>query len=168
MPSNLKSATLARCAPLSSEDRVDRLAAPLALAPLVLDEVRLLTHAEPLEHAHRPRVARLDAAVDAVQAVRVERELDDRLGRLGRVAVTLVVGVEHEADLALAVLTDGDVRGADQLAFEIDRQHDAFVERPRDVGVDRGAHLVLAAWVPEEPARDVLARVDGLQRGEVT
>src|SRR3954471_2758327 len=97
------SATLARCAPLSSEDRVDRLARPLALDPVVLDQVCLLTHAKPLEHAHRRRVARLDAAADAVQPVRAERELDDRLGRLGRVAVTLVVGMEHEAELALAV-----------------------------------------------------------------
>src|SRR5690349_10713023 len=90
-------AILARCAPLSSEDRVDRLALPLPLDPLRLDQMRLLAHAQPLEHAHRRRVARLDAAVDAVQAVRVEREPDDRLGRLGRVAVTLVVGMEHEA-----------------------------------------------------------------------
>src|SRR6476619_3759087 len=89
MLSNLKSETLARGAPLLSEDRVDRLAVPLALAPRVLDQVRLPAHAESLKHAHRRRVARLDAAVDAVQAVRGERELDDRLGRLGRVAVTL-------------------------------------------------------------------------------
>src|SRR4051795_146714 len=94
------SATLARCAPLSSEDRVDRLARPFALDELGLDQVRLLAHAEPLEHAHRRRVARLDAGADAVQAVGAERELDDCLGRLGRVAVTLVVGMKHEADLA--------------------------------------------------------------------
>src|SRR5690349_371815 len=108
------SATVARYAPLSSEDRVDRLARPFALDHLGLDQVRLLAHAEPLEHAHRRRVARLDAGADAVQPVRAEREFDDRLGRLGRVAMTLVVGMEHETDLALPVLADGDVHGADQ------------------------------------------------------
>ena len=65
--------------------------------------------------------------------------------------------MERETDLALAVLADGDVRGADQLAAEIDRQHEALVGRPRDVGFDPGAHLVLVARVPVEPARDVLA-----------
>src|SRR4051794_38019130 len=154
-------------APLAGEDRVDRLARPLAFDPVVLEQVRLLAHAEPLEHAHRRRVARLDARRDAVQVIAAERELEHRRGRLGRVAVALVVGVEHEAEVALAGLADGDVHGPDQRAVEIDRQHGPLLERPRDVTLDRGPHLVLGARVPEEPARDVRARVEGVQRGDV-
>src|SRR4051812_42843905 len=84
------SATPASFAPLSSENRVDRLALPLALDPLVLDQVRLLAHPEPLEHGRGARVARLEPADHAVQIVGLERKLEHRLGRLGRVAVALV------------------------------------------------------------------------------
>src|SRR6478736_2344971 len=53
--------------PLTREHRVDELALPLALDPLVLDEVRLTTHPELLQHAGRASVARLESSDHAVQ-----------------------------------------------------------------------------------------------------
>jgi hypothetical protein len=81
--------------------------------------------------------------------------------------VALVVGVEHEAEVALAGLADGEVHGPDQRSVEIARQHGPLLERPRDVALDRGPHLVLGARVSDEPACDVRARVDGVQPGDV-
>ena len=72
--------------PLALEQGVDDLALPLALDVLVLDQVRLLAHAEALEHARRRGVARLEAPEDAVGAELVERECEERRGGLRRVA----------------------------------------------------------------------------------
>src|SRR5919197_5475918 len=90
--------------PFARQYGVDRLALPLALDPLVLSQLGLAAHAELFQDARGGGVARLQPAVDAVQIVGREREREDGAGRFGRVAAAVVVGVEHEADLGLAVL----------------------------------------------------------------
>src|SRR2546430_16083446 len=99
------------------QERVDELALPLALDELVLDEVGLLPHPEPLEDARGGVVARLQAAGDAVQAKLVERQCEDHASRLGRIPAAVVVGMEEEADLTLAVLRahEEEAGVADQL-----------------------------------------------------
>jgi hypothetical protein len=52
--------------PLPFEEGVDELALPLALDELVLDEVRLPAHAQPLEHPFRGRVSGLKPADHAM------------------------------------------------------------------------------------------------------
>src|SRR5690349_7881992 len=89
--------------PLRREEGIDQLALPFALHPLVLDEVRLETHAELLEHARRGGVARLGAADQPVAAHRLEHERQQRPRRLGRVPPSLTGRVEREADLEAAV-----------------------------------------------------------------
>jgi len=89
--------------PLAGEDRVDELALPLALDPLVLDEVRLAAHAELLEHAGGADVAWLQPTDDTVEAESLEREREHRPRRLRRVALPLVRRMDEEAELALAM-----------------------------------------------------------------
>jgi len=132
--------------------------------------VRLAPHAELLEHARRGRVARFEAAGDAVQAVVLERMVEQRARRLGRVAAAVVGGVEDEADLALAVLgIDAHGEVADQLAglAQLDRERRAGLRRPGEDPLDPRPRLLLGGRVPVQPAHDVLARADGVQRGVV-
>src|SRR5262245_34037078 len=89
--------------PLARQQRVDDLALPLALDPLVLDEVRLVTHPELLEDAGGATVARLEASDHAVQADDLEGKGEQRPRRLRRVAVSVMCAVEDEAELALAM-----------------------------------------------------------------
>src|SRR5438552_4536463 len=99
-------------APLAREDRVVELALPLAFDELVLDEERLAPHPELLEHARRGGVPSLEPPDDAVQADHGEAELEQQPRGLGRIAVAMVGGVEHEADLAHAVLAARPVQAA--------------------------------------------------------
>src|SRR3954464_12304193 len=92
--------------PLALEQGVDELALPLALDPLVLAQVRLAPHPEPLQHARRRAVARFQGPADAVQPVCLEADLQHGRGGLRRIAAALVVRVDDEADLALAVRPD--------------------------------------------------------------
>jgi hypothetical protein len=75
--------------------------------------------------------------------------------------------MHDEADLALPVLAHGQVRVADQLAVALDREHHAGLPRLREMRLQHRAHLVLVARFPVEPARNVVARVDGVHRGDV-
>ena len=91
-------------APLPVEDRVDELALPLALDPLVLDEVRLAPQAELFEHPRRRGVPRLQPANHPVQAEAVEGDTEERPRRLGREAMAAVRGMRDVADLAERML----------------------------------------------------------------
>src|SRR6476661_8375995 len=85
-----------------------------------------------------------------MQAVVREREREHRAGGLGRVAVALVVGVEDEADLALAVLADGQRDVADQLAAALDRERQADLLRPGEQALEALTRVVLAERVRVE------------------
>jgi hypothetical protein len=104
-----------------------------------------------------------------VQVVVLERVGEQRAARFGGVAVALVVGVEEEADLALPVLADRQRDVADQLArrAQLDGEVRARLRRPRDLRRQHVADLGLGARLPVEPARDVLARLDRVERREV-
>ena len=82
--------------PGTREHRVDELALPLALDPLVLDEVRLTTHPELLQYAGRASVARLETSDHAVQPDDLEGIGEHRPRRFRRVAVSLMRAVEDE------------------------------------------------------------------------
>ncbi len=87
------------------EDGVDQLALPLALDELVLDQVALAAHPDPFENAGRGRVARpQDGRSRGAGRDRRRHLLEQRPGRLGGESLPLVVGVDDEADLALAVI----------------------------------------------------------------
>src|SRR6478672_3478331 len=162
-------------APLLLEDRVDELALPFVLHPLVLDEVCLEAHAELLEDPRGAGVARLGAADHAVQPERAERERQQRGGGLGRLSVALVRGVEDEPELAAAVPL------ADPLEREVADDRASVAERDRaaqplalvlerdagDLDLEQGAGLVLAARVVVEPPCDALVGVHRMERGEV-
>src|SRR3954447_5572177 len=90
--------------PLPVEERVDELALPLALDPLVLDEKRLAPHTELLEHPRGAEIAGLGPADQAVPAHRLERNRQDRPRDFCRIAAALVRGRHDEADLPAAVL----------------------------------------------------------------
>src|SRR5437879_2834233 len=87
--------------PLALEDGVHQLALPLALDELVLDQVALAAHPDPLEDAGRGRVAYLQPADHAVQIEIVETQLEQRTRRLGGESPALVIGMDDEADLTL-------------------------------------------------------------------
>src|SRR5690606_18923587 len=87
--------------PFTVEHRVDELAAPFALEPLVLDQVRLEPHAQPLHEAGGGAVACVAAALDTVEASLLEPEAQQLAGRLIRVPLAMVVRVEDESDLRL-------------------------------------------------------------------
>src|SRR5262249_20070383 len=72
--------------PLALQDRVHELALPLALHPLVLDELALEAHPELLEHAGGRGVTGLGPTDHAVKPGG-ERPVEDRAGRLRRVAL---------------------------------------------------------------------------------
>ena len=157
------------------EDRVDELALPLALDPLVLDEVRLTTHPELLQYAGRASVARLETSDHAVQPDDLEGIGEHRPRRFRRVAVSLMRAVEDEAELALAVcdacpekrdVADELSRGpkldggAQPLAFGPKRAA-GRLEREELTGLSERSRVVV------EPARVRLVAVDRMQCLEV-
>ena len=89
--------------PTRGEDGVDDLVGPLALDPLVLHQVGLAAHAEPLQDRRRRGVAGVDASAHPVGAEPGEGQVDHGGGRLGGVAVAPVLGEEGVADLGQAV-----------------------------------------------------------------
>src|SRR5262249_26045949 len=82
----------------------DELVAPPALEDLVVYEVRLAPHAQPLHEAGGRSVARVAASDDAVQSEVGEAEPEHHPCRLAGQATAVVRGIEHEADLTLPVL----------------------------------------------------------------
>src|SRR5215217_3145416 len=76
---------------------------PLALEPLVLHQMRLLTHAEPCRHSSRGHVASIDAGDDAVQGHVVESQVEDGVCRLRGISLTSEGWVEDVAQLTTAV-----------------------------------------------------------------
>ena len=105
----------------------------------------------------------------------VEGQRQERAGGLGRVAVAVMVGVEDEADLGLAMLGARPAHAAvaDQLPALAQHRREAEVvalgddRRRADLGVEGLAHLGRVARVPVEVARDVGTRLDGQERLEV-
>src|SRR5512143_1260221 len=95
-------------APLVGEDGVDQLVAPGALDELGLAESCLEPHPEPLPEPGRRVVACVARAEDPVQAVRLEPQLEHGPARFRGETLPLVLGVEHEADVRLAVLATAD------------------------------------------------------------
>ena len=79
-----------RTVPLVLQDRVDELALPFALHPLVLDEVRLEAHAELLEHPRRRRCCAPRAGRSRGGSPMPEGPVEQRARGLGRVALALV------------------------------------------------------------------------------
>jgi len=83
--------------PLAAEHREDHRVGPLALAPEVAAEVRLLPHADPRREARGRVVARVHLRDGPVDVVPLEGELQDGGDRLGRVPVSSVDRVERPA-----------------------------------------------------------------------
>src|ERR1700742_1787827 len=157
--------------PLVLEDCEDEFVAPLALEDLGLAEVGLLAHAEAPHQGRRGLVAGVGAAVDAVGAEALEAEDEQLAGRLGRVALSLLVGMEGEADLDLAVLTRAqpDRNPAEQGAAlaPLDRERERVAVLLEPVGGDvlgqRWFDLLALARLPVEETGDLGPR---LNRGE--
>ena len=138
-------------------------------------EVRFPPHPETLEQAGGRLVPRFEPTDDAVQAELLEREPQQQPAGLGRVTMAVPLGVEDESQLALPVLCapEKQTAVADDLGRRL--QHDGEAEHiavARERGAlhalrERGAHLVLVARLPVEPARDVVARLHREERVEV-
>src|SRR5829696_9854309 len=90
--------------PLTFQQAEVQFITPLALEPLVLHQMRLLTHAEPSRHSNRGHVASIDAGNDAVQGHVIESQVEDGMCRLGGISLTSEGWVEDIAQLTAAVL----------------------------------------------------------------
>ena len=104
--------------PLFFQNREVKLVAPPALEPLVLHEVRLLSHPKPGCKTSRTVIVGINPGRDAVKAEIVEREMQGPVRGLGRVPLAREGRIEDITDLPGAMLSrmphQDDV--ADQLA----------------------------------------------------
>src|SRR3954451_4532264 len=91
-------------APLLLQDREAVLVAPLPLEPRVLEQVRLVPHAEPPQDRGGADVARVEPGDDPVQVQVVERDAEQVPGTFSGEPAPLEVRVQHVADLAAAML----------------------------------------------------------------
>jgi len=137
-----------------------------------VDEVGLAPHAELLQDAGRADVPGVQAADDPMQPEIVEAEGERQFGGLRSEPLSVVVGMEDEPDLALAVDAAQPVQ-MNLADHPVDlrpdhRERDALpvVVEPRltDLLVEDLSNLGRAARLPVEVASHVRVRVD---RGEV-
>ena len=80
--------------PLFFQNREVKLVAPPALKPLVLHEVRLLSHPKPGCKTSRTLIVGINPGHDAVNAEIVERKMQDPVRGLGRVPPAQKAGLK--------------------------------------------------------------------------
>ena len=90
--------------PLVLEQGQVDLIAPVALEPLVADEVCFLAHSEPGTQSKRCLIPRIDPCDHAVKAEIVKGQMEQGVSSLGGITATRKARVEHPADLAAAML----------------------------------------------------------------
>lgn len=90
--------------PLVLEQGQVDLIAPVALEPLVADEVRFLAHTEPGAQSKRRLIPRIDPCDHTVKAETVTGQMEQGVSSLGGVTATREAWVKHPADLAAAML----------------------------------------------------------------
>ena len=105
--------------PLVFQNREVKLVAPPALKPLVLHEVRLLSHPEPGCKTSRTVIVGINPGHDAVQAEIVERKMQDPVRGLGRVPLAREGRIEDIADLPAAMLSR--MPHQDDVAYQLAR-----------------------------------------------
>ena len=80
------------------------LIAPVALEPLVADQVRLLAHPEPGTESQRCLIARIDPCDHTVKTELVKGQMEQGMSSLSGVTATRKARVKHPADLPAAML----------------------------------------------------------------
>ena len=163
-------------APLGLEHRADDLADPFAFEVLVLDELGLSTHAEPIHDPQGGAVPRIAPGRDPVQARLVEPQPQDLPSPLRGEPASLGVRVEAPADLALAAL---DALQAEHELTDLPpgrglhRGEDEWVAVRLEVGlaealIELGPRLVDVHRRPRKVSTDVLAAEHRVEEREVS
>ena len=80
------------------------LIAPVALEPLVADEVRFLAHPEPGAQSQRCLIARIDPCDHTVKPEMIKGQVEQGMRSLSGVTATRKARVKHPPDLAAAML----------------------------------------------------------------
>ena len=160
--------------PLRAQDREVVLVGPLPLEQLVLDEVRLVPHADLGEHPRRCPVAGVDAGDHPTQAEPAERDVEHVTRTLGGQAASLrspgaARSRPHPAVRTLRRISTNvtdeaagrrvDPAEGEPLVVDLDLE--------LQVAVDRRRAGLLVARGPRQVARDVLAPVQVEEGREV-
>jgi hypothetical protein len=147
--------------PLVLEQGDVDLIAPVALKPLVADEVRFLAHPEPGTQSKRCLIPRIDPCDHTVKAEMVKGQMEKSMSSLSGVTASRKVRVKHPADLAAAML--GAPKEEHHVPDQLPSIHQLDAKRQSvTLGGDRSARPALS-----EPVRHHI-RAHRLERHKPT